>query len=586
MNKSVKKEVNHKIRNRVAILRGLLIVVGIILIGRLFYIQIIRHEHYQAQALAEHIKKFEINAPRGLIKMQDGSDVVPVVLNEQRYIIFADPNYIENANSTADRLVGLIGGKKEELLKKLATKNSRYVVIAKKLTKEQADRVDSLKLKGIGKKEFSMRTYPQADMASQLLGFVNDDNIGQYGIEGYLDERLKGKSGLEKAITDVRGVPLAVNNDNILKQPIPGEDINLTIDIGMQKTAEDALKNGMERTKAVRGTVIIMEANSGAIKAIANSPTYDPADYQKVTDQSVFSNMAVNMAWEPGSVMKPLLFGAAFTEGTANPDTSFYDPGFVIVDGSKISDSVNWGAQTMTLHDVINKSLNTGAVFVLKTLGDGDINEKARTTWYDYLSNHYLFGKKTGIEQSGESNGILGGPNEGYGVSVRYANMAFGQGITLTPIQLVAAYAALLNGGTYYKPSLVNTTDKQGKIVPFKPTIVKQAVISATAGNQIRDLLQKSLEINNKTAMRPGYILGAKSGTALIPDSKGNYRTDAFNGVYVGYLGGDNVEYIILVRFDEPKTSASGFASGEAAKTWAEISNKLIDSYAIRPKSI
>jgi len=586
MNKSVKKEVNHKTRNRVAILRGLLIVIGVILIGRLFYIQIIRHEHYQAQALAEHIKKFEINAPRGLIKMQDGSNVVPVVLNEQRYIIFADPNYIDNADLTADRLVGLIGGKKEELLKKLTTKNSRYVVIAKKLTKEQADRVDDLQLKGIGKKEFSMRTYPQANMASQLLGFVNDDNIGQYGIEGYLDSRLKGKSGLEKAITDVRGVPLAVNNDNILKQAIPGEDINLTIDIGMQKTAEDALKNGIERTKAVRGTAIIMEANSGAIKAIANYPTYDPADYQKVTDQSVFSNMAVNMAWEPGSVMKPLLFGAAFTENTANPDTSFYDPGYVIVDGSKISDSVNWGAQTMTLRDVINKSLNTGAVFVLKTLGGGDINEKARTTWHDYLSNHYLFGKKTGIEQSGESDGILGGPNEGYGVSVRYANMAFGQGITVSPIQLTAAYAALLNGGTYYKPSLINSTDKQGNITAFKPTIVKQAVVSESAGSQIRDLLQKSLEINNQAAVRSGYILGAKSGTALIPDSKGNYRTDAFNGVYVGYLGGDAIKYIILVRLDEPKTSASGFASGEAAKTWAEISNKLIDNYAIKPKSI
>jgi cell division protein FtsI (penicillin-binding protein 3) len=237
----------------------------------------------------------------------------------------------------------------------------------------------------------------------------------------------------------------------------------------------------------------------------------------------------------------------------------------------------------MTLHDVINKSLNTGAVFVLKTLGGGDINDKARTTWHNYLSNHYMFGKKTGIEQSGEVQGYLSGPNEGYGQSVRYANMAFGQGMTLTPLQLASAYAALLNGGTYYKPTLLNNVDDGGNIKQFKPTIVQKGVVSTAASSQIRDLLQKSLEINNRAAVRAGYVLGAKSGTAQIADSKGNYRTDAYNGAYVGFLGGDSPEYIIMVRLDEPKTP--GFASTEAAKTWAEISNKLIDNYAVKPKS-
>lgn len=583
MNRSHKKEAGIGKVNRVAVLRYFLLFIGIILIGRLFYIQIIKHEHYQAKALAEHIKKFEIIAPRGLIKMQDGNNMVPVVLNEQRYIIFADPKFITDPNATANKLIGLIGGDKEELIKKLSIKDSRYVVIAKKLTKDQASRVDGLELKGIGKKEFSTRTYPQANLASQLLGFVNDDNVGQYGVEGYLNDKLKGKSGLEKAITDVRGVPLAVNNDNVLKQAVPGEDINLTIDIGMQKTVEDALKNGIDRTKSVRGSAVIIEANTGAIKAMANYPTYDPSQYDKIKDQSVFINATVSMPWEPGSVMKPLLFGAAFTENTANPETTYYDPGFVQVDDIRITNSLNWGAQNMTLHDVINKSLNTGAVFVLKTLGGGDINEKARTTWHNYLSNNYMFGKKTGIEQSGEVQGYLSGPNEGYGLSVRYANMAFGQGMTLTPLQLAAAYSALLNGGTYYKPTLLNHADNDGNIINFKPTIIQKGVVSTTASSQIRDLLQKSLEINNRAAVRAGYVLGAKSGTAQIADSMGNYRTDAYNGAYVGFLGGDSPEYIIMVRLDEPKTP--GFASTEAAKTWAEISNKLIDNYAVKPKS-
>lgn len=569
--------------NRVQILKGLLIVVGIILIGRLFYVQIIRHDYYQAQALAEHIKKFEISAPRGIINLEDGNSIVPVVLNEQRYTIYADPKYISDAGDTANKLIGLLGGDKAALKKKLETSNSRYVILAKKMTKDQANRIDALQLNGIGKQEISARTYPEGNLASQVLGFVNDDGKGQYGVEEYLNSSLSGKSGLEKAVTDVRGIPLAVNNDNILLQAQPGKNITLTLDIGMQRMVEDILKTDVAQTQSKRGMAIIMDAKTGAIKAMAGYPNFDPSQYTSVTDQSVFSNPNVTMPWEPGSVMKPLLFGAAFTEGTANPESSYFDPGYVDVDGSHIVDSINWGAQTMTLHDVINKSLNTGAVFVLKTLGGGDINEKARTIWYNYLTAHYFFGKLTGIEQSGEAAGFVNGPNQGYGLNVRYANMSFGQGITLTPLQLVAAYDAILDGGTYYKPTLIANTDNNGS---FKPTIVANNVISSQASSEIRNLLQAGLEGNNKAAVRDGYILGAKSGTAQIPDGKGGYRTDAYDGVYAGFIGNNyGPQYIMVVRLDEPKTSASGFASGEAAKVWAEMSNKLIDNFAIQPIS-
>jgi cell division protein FtsI/penicillin-binding protein 2 len=568
--------------DRIAILRIVLIAIGAILIARLFYIQIIKHDYYQAQALAEHIKKFEISAPRGIIRLSDGSNSVPIVLNEQKYTVYADPKYITDTKETANKLVPLIGGKVEEVQKKLES-NTRYVILAKKLTKDQADRVDALQLKGVGKQEVNVRTYPQGQLASQVLGFVNDDGKGQYGIEEYLNDELGGQTGLEKAVTDVRGIPLAVNNDNILKPAVAGADVTLTIDIGMQRIAEEALKNGIDRTKAVRGSVVIIEANTGAIKAMANYPTYDPGQYDKISDISVFTNNTVTGAWEPGSVAKPLLMGAAFTEGTATPDTTYFDPGYVQIDDRKITNSVNWGAQTMSLHDVINKSLNTGAVFTLKTLGGGEINAKARQTWYDYLVNHYQFNKTTGIEQSGESAGVVGGPNEGYGLNVRYANMAFGQGMTVTPLQLAAAYTALLNGGTYYKPTLIASRQVNGKAETFKPEVVKSNVVSATASDQVRSLLTTSLGINNKAALRDGYVLGAKSGTAQEADANGNYKSDAHNGVYSGFIGGDKPQYIMVVRLDEPKTA--GFASGEAAKTWAEISNKLIDNFALKPKS-
>jgi stage V sporulation protein D (sporulation-specific penicillin-binding protein) len=567
--------------NHVQVLRILLILFGAVLIGRLFYVQIIRHDYYEAQALAEHTKKFEINAPRGIINMEDGTQTVPVVLNEVRYTIFADPQYIADASGTADKLIEVIGGEKEALVEKLSATNTRYVVLAKKFTKEQAERVDALELKGIGKKEVHIRTYPQDDLAAQLLGFVNDDGVGQYGVEGYENDLLTGEAGLEKAVTDVRGIPLAVSNDNILKQAIPGEDLTLTIDIGMQKLVENTLESAITRTNAAKGNIVLMEAKTGAIKAMANYPSYSPSSYDQITDMSLFMNSSVNSVWEPGSVMKPLLLGAAFTQGSLTPDTSYWEPGYVQVDDRRITNAFNYGEQTMTVRDIINKSLNTGAVFILKSLGGGEINQQARSIWYSYLTEHYLFNQLTGVEQIGEVTGYINPPDEGDGLNVRYANMAFGQGISLTPIQLVAAYNALLNGGTYYQPTLIANTDANGQLTTQQPIIKSEAIVSSEASALIKGMTKDALEINYPWAMRAGYTLGGKSGTAQVADGQGGYKEDLYYGTYIGYIASANgdIKYIMLVRLDEPKTGA--LASYEACKVWAELAGKLIDNFAI-----
>lgn len=569
--------------DRIVVFKILLIAIGIILIARLFYVQIIRHDHYTALALSEHMKKFEIPATRGIVKLQDGTSETPVVLNEDRFDIYADPKFIDNADKTSDSLIGVLGGSKDDLKKKLSL-DSRYVVLAKKLTKDQAQRVKQLDLSGIDAKAISTRTYPQGSLASQVLGFVNDDNQGQYGIEQYFNKDLAGQPGAQKAITDIKGIPLAVNGDNILQPAKPGEDITLTIDIGMQRMVEDVLKSGVESRHAKKGSAIIMDINTGAIKAMANYPTYDPNQYNKVTDSSVFTNIATSGAWEPGSVMKPLLMGAAFTEGTLNPGSSYSDAGFVQIADRKISNSIPWGARTMTMQDIISKSLNTGAVYMLKSLGGGnDVNEKARTTWYKYLTEHYHFGQKSGVEIAGDADGVVIGPNDGDATDVRYANMAFGQGITVTPIQILAAYASLFNGGTFYKPTLVASTGSGSDKKVVAPKVLNTNVVSSQASAQVREITKVSLEANNPAAKRAGYNIGAKSGTAQIAGDNGSYQKDAYDGVYIGYIGGDTPQYIMLVRLDEPQTAASGFASTEASKVWDEISNKLIDNFAVKP---
>lgn len=563
--------------DRSGLLRILLFIAGTIIIAKLFYVQIIRHDYYNTKALAEHVKKYDVSAKRGIIYASDGDKTIPVVLNDERFELYADPKNIVDADKAAEQIGSSIGMDKQAIKTLLMQKN-RYVVIAKKLPKDQAQKVADLKIKGIGQRKVYVRTYPQGQLAAQVFGFVNDDQKGQYGIEENKDKELAGQIGQMKAVTDIKGVPLALSNDNIQTQPRNGDDITLTIDVGMQKMLEDAIADGVARTQSKYGSAIVIDPKNGEVKAMANYPTYDPSQYDKVKDSNIFNNKAVTGAWEPGSVMKPLTMSAAFNEGTLNKNSSYYDSGLVEVDDRKITNSISWGARTMTMQDIISKSLNTGAVYMLKSLGGGGLNEQSRTTFYKYLTDKYRFGKPTNIEQSGENIGSVGGPNDGYGLNVRYSNMSFGQGVTITPIQLVAAYSALVNGGTYYQPSLIKDT----KTGIFKPIEVEKNVISPQVSEDVKSLMQGGLEANNKPAVRAGYRLGAKSGTAQIADNTGNYREDAYNGTYIGYIEGQKLEYVVMVRLDEPKTS--GFASSEAAKTWAQISNKLIDNYNISPK--
>jgi cell division protein FtsI/penicillin-binding protein 2 len=314
---------------------------------------------------------------------------------------------------------------------------------------------------------------------------------------------------------------------------------------------------------------------------MANYPTYDPSQYDKVSDMEVFKNSIVTNVWEPGSVMKPLLMGAAFDAGTTTPDTQYWEPGYVQVDDSTITNVFSYGARMMTPRDIINYSLNTGAVHVLKTFGGGEINEQARTTWYNYLTNRYLFDEITGIEQTGETTGYINPPNEGYGLNVRYANMAFGQGISITPIQLIGVFNAVINGGTYYQPTLIASTDENGNPIDQQAIVKASGVVSATSSSQVKEMTRNALEYNYPWAVRAGYVLGGKSGTAQVADGQGGYKQNLFNGTYIGYIAGasGDIKYIMMLRLDEPKTG--NLASYEACKVWAELANRLIDNFVI-----
>ena len=566
-----------------------LLVIGLLFFARLFYIQVIKYEHYRTTALEGQLKAYEIPAERGVIEAYDGDQRVPIVLNEPKYILFADPKYIENAAEAAVAVQSVVGGDASQY-EEMMQADSRYAILAKKLSVEQSEKIADLDLKGVGTRKQSYRTYPQGGLAAQVLGFVNDEGDGKYGIEQFADDKLKGSPGQLRAITDASGVPLVSNKDNIITEPEAGQRMVLTIDISMQKQLEEILKRNVKKAKSESGSALIMEAQTGAIKAMANYPSYDPAKFYEVEDASVFNNENVSSPLEVGSVMKPLTTAAALNTNSVTRNSSYFDPGQFVVDDATITNVEEVaGSGTRTVADILQRSLNTGATWLLMQMGGGTINEKARNTWHDYMVNHYLFGKKTGIEQGFEADGVVPDPNEGYGLNIKYANTSFGQGMTQTPIQMAGAVASVVNGGTYYQPRLIDRyISEEGDEQVVQPIVRKENVVSKGVSKDVKELMQSVVERNyfvyGLPGLRDGYIIGGKTGTAQIANPAGGYYEDKFNGMFTGFVGGDEVQYIIVARVNEP--GIAGYAGSRAAgPVFSDLATMLLDNFNVLPKS-
>lgn len=573
----------HAVR-RMRIWFALLLTVFGLFVARLFYLQIIRYGHYKNAALSDQLKQYDIPATRGSIMAYQGDTAIPFVLNQKLYTVYADPAYTKDVSKESTAVAAIIGGNADDYAKKMQVKNSRYQILAHKVTEAQNARLLALKYPGIGSQEQDYRTYPQGSLAAQLLGFVNDEGKGVYGIEQALNGELKGTDGELKAITDVRGVPLAASPGNIEKPAKAGSNVALTIDIPMQKQLETILQTDVQNAKGEEGSALIMDVHTGAVKAMANFPSYDPARYSDVTDASLFSNGTVTHAIEVGSVMKPLTTAAALDTRSIRADQTYNDPAKWTVDDFTITNIEEDGpAGVRSIRDILNLSLNTGATWELMQMGGGKINLKARTTWNDYMSNHYLFGHETGIEQGYEASGFVPGPKDnGAGINLTYANTTFGQAMTATPVQMAGALAAAVNGGTYYQPHLIDgTIDGQGNIMHAKPKTLRSDVVSPSVSQELIPMMQYTVDHHHFT---PGfdqgrYVVGGKTGTAQIAKPGGGYYEDQFNGTYTGFVGGDKPQYVIVAFVYKPKVG--GYAGTAAAQpVFGDLAHMLInDSY-------
>ena len=574
---------------RVRIWYGLLILVVGIFGLRLFYLQIIHHGYYKSAALSDQLKQYQIPATRGIIKAHNGSTTLPIVLNQQLFTLYADPVYIKHPDQLAAKIIPIIGGDPNKYAQQMRTKNTRYVILAKKLTNDQKKSIAALKSPGLGTQAQNYRTYPQGSLASQLLGFVDNNGHGQYGIEQASDKLLKGLPGELKAITDINGIPLAASKDNTRQAPKNGKDIVLTIDLAMQQQLENILQQGVKSSRASSGSALIIDPYTGAVKAMANYPSYDPSRFSDVSDSKVFQNGTVSNAIEIGSTMKTLTTAAALDQGVIKPETTYYDPASWVVNGFKITNiEEDGGAGTRNLPQLLNLSLNTGATWELMQMGGGKINQKAREAWHDYMANRYMFGKPTGIEQGYEASGYVpDAEDNGAGIDLTYANTAFGQAMTATPIQVAGAISTMLNGGTYYQPRLIDqTVGSDGKPVIAPAKVIKRNAVSSKTSQEIIPLMQYVVQHHNFSPAFDlnSYTVGGKTGTAQIAKPGGGYYDHLFNGTYSGYVGGDKPQYVIVVFVDKPTNG--GYAGTAAAQPiFGSLAHMLIDNSYVAPKT-
>ncbi|MBQ9018029.1 penicillin-binding protein 2 [Candidatus Saccharibacteria bacterium] len=581
---------------------------GIIAV-RLFFIQIIEHDAWVAKASEQHTMLETITAKRGEIYMMDHGEPVAVVMNQTTYQVIIDPAITprDKLQSTLDKYAkDYITANLDEVY---AIEGLRYYVVAKNVPYSAATKIAAEGLSSVWLKEGNSRVYPEGEMASTVLGFVNADGLGQYGVEGSLNHILTGKDGLLRTISDVNNVALSIGDDNVKIPAEDGQSVVLSIDRGLEKGTEERIAAALEHSEATNAAVLIMNPNTGEVVAMTALPNYDPAHYGNVKDASAYINQVTEVPYEPASICKNFAYSAAINEGKMTPDTTYFNEHYVYVDGWKIDNaqmnSFLYGE--IDMRTALYWSLNSGSIQALKFLGDdpASINQKGRELLFDYYYNKFQLGHNTGIELI-EAEGFIPDPNEGWGRDSTYANMTFGQNLGITMIQTARAFSAVVNGGYLYTPTVVKGVLKDGEIVALDtaptgdaawgtPTSARvgEDAAAGPVGERIlteqTSATMRSMLINNRDYKvragidRFGYAVGGKSGTAQVV--RGGAYDDTFAelvGSYMGFVGpaGELPRYVVMVKmWGEGKS----VGSGDAMDLFDSLQNYLIDYYKIKP---
>lgn len=566
---------------RLGVLRIFLALFCLVLLGRLFALQVWQYGYYSALAAIRHDVTSILLPERGRILVQDkGEEFYPVAVNKENQKLIISPKDIENDSEVARILSEITKIDISDLSRYLQQKEKRYVPLKPNLTDEEIKAVTEAKKSGqlpklgVWLESETKRYYPEGQLLSSVLGFVGiaeDNKTGLYGLEKGFNDILAGQAGNLEAAADPKG-RLIAGSSRRLEPAVNGSTIVLTIERAIQTEAERVLNESIKKFGAESGQVIVADPKTGAILAMASAPSFNPNEYNKAKDIKVFNNPSVQYRFEPGSVIKPITMAAALDAGAVKYDDTYVDTGKIEMDGYTIqnSDFKSYGRQTMT--EILEKSLNTGAVYVQQKLG--------RDNLLKFFKN-FGFDQKTEITLPGEIVGDL--RNLNVKNDINYATASFGQGISMTPIQLLQAYQTMANGGEMKRLRIISEVHKpDGSREVVQPQTLRR-VLSEKSAVQVSSMLVDVVENGHgKRAAVPGYYIAGKTGTAQVPlENARGYDPNKTIGSFVGFGPVEDPAFVMLVKIDSPK--GVQFAESTAAPAFGTIAKFILDYLQVPP---
>jgi len=535
---------------------------GSVLVARLVYWQVLRRDDVLENRPSAGAG-LGATAWRGTVYDSHGHYLaVPSVV----YDVGASPQSITDPVKVAGLLAPLSGRDVSELLSDLSKEEVDWVPLAQGLPTSMERPIKDLGLMGIKLDVRPGRYYPEGRLAAAVLGFVNREQRGCYGIEQYYDSRLRGTDGFRMS-----GGPQVLFDLPFVQAPRNGVDLVLTIDRVVQRAAEKHLELALQEYEAESGVIVVMDPRSGAVLAMAVAPGYDPNNFEKELSYQVFANTAISGQYEPGSVFKMVTMAAALDSGVIRREDTYYDSGQVVVGERTFQ---NWdrkahGQTTMT--EILARSLNVGAIYVARKLGP--------SRFYDAV-RRFGFGEPTGIDLASEIGGTVRQPGSPDWCPADLAANSFGQGLAVTSIQMATAVGALANGGVLMRPYVVDRILQDGEVIwQASPQEVRR-VVGRQAAAVLTEMLAEALPQETPLGVVPGYTSAGKTGTAQIFHD-GSYSDQAIIASFVGFLPAYDPRFVVLVKLDRPQRQPWG--SRAAAPVWRNLAGELCAYMGIPP---
>ena len=510
---------------------GLLFAVFLALLGaasaRAAWIGTVGSGELKARAVTQQVEELPVAARRGTITDRNG---VELAVSEDSVTVFANPLQVKQPADTAARLAPLTGIEEDELMELLTDRSRGFVYLARKVDPAAGEKIEKLELAGIDTVVEPRRTYPQGELAGQLIGAVGTDNFGLTGIEQQYEDHLHGDDGHRRIVRDALGEPVSIVDTDSSEA---GEDLQLTIDAALQERVEAVLGDVATTFSPKGATAVVMDPRNGELLSLANWPRVDPNDIG-AAEEDARENRAVMSAFEPGSTFKAFTVAGALEEGAIKPDTRFDLPPEIEVADRTIGEAHARGYANLSVGEILAQSSNVGSVMIGLKLG---------AKRFDKWVRRFGFGSTTGVDLPGESPGIVLRPREYSGSSL--GNMPIGQGLAVTPMQMAAGYSALANGGVLHEPTVIAGEADEGR-----------RVVSERTAKQVTSMLEGVLAAGGtaEEASIPGYVLAGKTGTAEKPDPEtGGYSDTRFFSSFIGFAPAKNPRLMVAVMVDEPQ---------------------------------